>query len=266
MSISDSGAPHSDDLKLAVQLADTADMISTSRFFARDLTVSHKPDRTPVTDVDVAVEDAIRTVLSAERPDDAVFGEERGGDAAGTGRVWILDPIDGTKNFLRGLPAWATLVALVQDGSPTLGMISAPLLGRRWWASSGGGAWLHDGWGVRRLSVSGVSHLRDAYLSTTDLGSWTEYRSRERYLALADACWEARGIGDFWHHCLVAEGSVDVAVECAAQSWDLAAAQVLVTEAGGRFTDLNGEARHDKGSAISSNGLIHDEALALLKM
>ncbi|ANN20537.1 histidinol-phosphatase [Amycolatopsis orientalis] len=255
---------YENDLELAVRLADAADAITTDRFRALDLAVERKPDRTPVTDADTAVEDAIRAILTAERPDDTVLGEERGGSAA-TGRAWVLDPIDGTKNFLRGVPVWATLIALVEDGTPVVGMISAPLLGRRWWAATGDGAWLRDSGGERRLSVSKVASLEDAYLSTTDLNSWVEYHSREKYLDLVNACWESRAFGDFWHHCLVAEGALDITAECIVNPWDVAAAQVLITEAGGRFTDLSGEARYDNGSALSTNGLLHDEALAILK-
>jgi histidinol-phosphatase len=252
------------DLELATRLADAADAITTDRFRALDLAVERKPDRTPVTDADTAVEDAIRAILATERPDDTILGEERGGSAA-TGRAWVLDPIDGTKNFLRGLPVWATLIALVEDGDPVVGLISAPLLGRRWWAATGDGAWMRDSAGERRLSVSKVASLEDAYLSTTDLNSWVEYHSREKYLDLVDACWETRAFGDFWHHCQVAEGAIDVAAECIVNPWDVAAAQVLVTEAGGRFSDLGGEARYDNGSALSTNGLLHDETLAILK-
>ncbi len=255
---------YGNDLELAARLADAADAITTDRFRALDLAVERKPDRTPVTDADTAVEDAIRGILATERPDDTVLGEERGGSAA-TGRAWVLDPIDGTKNFLRGVPVWATLIALVEDGMPVVGLISAPLLGRRWWAATGDGAWVRDSAGERRLSVSKVASLEDAYLSTTDLNSWIEYHSRDKYLELVDACWESRAFGDFWHHCLVAEGALDVAAECIVNPWDVAAAQVLVTEAGGRFSDLNGEARYDNGSALSTNGLLHDETLALLK-
>lgn len=255
---------YENDLELATRLADAADAITTSRFRALDLAVERKPDRTPVTDADTAVEDAIRAVLAADRPDDAVLGEERGGTAA-TGRAWVLDPIDGTKNFLRGVPVWATLIALVEDGTPVVGMISAPLLGRRWWAAAGDGAWMSDSAGARRISVSKVASLEDAYLSTTDLNSWVEYHSREKYLDLVNACWESRAFGDFWHHCLVAEGALDVTAECIVNPWDVAAAQVLITEAGGRFSDLNGEARYDNGSALSTNGLLHDEVLAILK-
>ncbi|MGH9060797.1 MAG: histidinol-phosphatase [Acidimicrobiales bacterium] len=255
---------YEDDLTLATRLADAADAITTSRFRALDLSVSRKPDRTPVTDADTAVEDAIRAILATERAGDAVAGEERGGTAGPKGRAWVLDPIDGTKNFLRGVPVWATLIALVEDGTPVVGMISAPLLGRRWWASRGEGAFLRDAAGERRLAVSSVASLEDAYLSTTDLNTWTEYHSREKYLALTEACWESRAFGDFWQHCLVAEGALDLAAEPIVAPWDVAAIQVLVEEAGGRFTDLTGTARHDGGSALSSNGLLHEAALALL--
>ncbi|ROS40167.1 histidinol-phosphatase [Amycolatopsis thermoflava] len=258
-------ASYTDDLILAGKLADAADSITTARFRARDLKVSSKPDRTPVTDADTAVEDAVREVLTAERPDDAVAGEERGGTAWESGRAWVLDPIDGTKNFLRGGPVWATLIALVEDGQPVVGMVSAPLLGRRWWAAAGEGAWMSDPAGERRISVSAVSALSDAYLSTTDLGAWTEYHSREAYLGLVDACWETRAFGDFWHHCLVAEGAIDLAAEPIVNPWDVAPMQILLTEAGGRFSDLSGAERFDGGSALSSNGHLHDEALGYLR-
>ncbi|HEV7976119.1 histidinol-phosphatase [Amycolatopsis sp.] len=252
------------DSELARRLADAADAITTDRFRALDLTVERKPDRTPVTDADTAVEDAIRTLLAAERPGDTVAGEERGGSVSAQGRSWVVDPIDGTKNFLRGVPVWATLIALVEDGTPVVGMISAPLLGRRWWAATGDGAWLADSAGERRISVSKVTSMSDAYLSTTDINSWAEYHSREKYLALVDACWESRAFGDFWQHCLVAEGALDIAAEAIVNPWDVAAAQVLVTEAGGRFSDLSGKPDFNGGSALSTNGLLHDETLAIL--
>ncbi|HEY0640169.1 MAG TPA: histidinol-phosphatase [Pseudonocardiaceae bacterium] len=256
---------HTDDLGLALRLADVADEITLARHRALDLRVDRKPDRSPVTDADLAVEDAVRAVLAAERPDDAVVGEERGGSSRG-GRSWVLDPIDGTKNFLRGAPAWATLVALVDgDDTPVVGVASAPALGRRWWAAAGAGAWTSERGATRRLAVSAVSSLDDAYLSTTHLGSWTEYHSRDAYLALADACWETRAFGDFWQHCLVAEGSIDLAAEAIVNPWDLAALQVIVEEAGGRFTDLGGARRYDGGSVLSSNGTLHDAALELLR-
>ena len=258
---------HSRDLALALTLADTADVITMDRMGAADLHVDRKPDRTPVTDADLAVEEAIRAALGQQRPQDAVLGEEGGGPAdERTGRVWLLDPIDGTKNFLRGVPIWATLIALVEDGRPVVGVISAPALRRRWWAAAGAGAHTRDACGnTRTLAVSGVGDLADAYVSTTHLGSWVQHRSRKSYLTLVDACWENRAFGDFWQHCLVAEGAIDLAAEPVVNPWDVAAAQVLVEQAGGRFTDLDGVARHDGGTALSSNGLLHDAALTLLQ-
>ncbi|HET8641634.1 MAG TPA: histidinol-phosphatase [Pseudonocardiaceae bacterium] len=254
----------SDDLNLALRLADAADAITLDRYGALDLRVDRKPDRSPVTDADVAVEDAVRALLARERPGDAIVGEERGGDAA-SGRVWMLDPIDGTKNFLRGIPAWGTLIALVVEGRPVVGVASSPGLGRRWWGADGIGAWAANGDSEpKRLSVSAVRHLGDAYLSTTHLGHWAEYHSLERYLDLAGACWETRAFGDFWQHCLVAEGALDIAAEAIVHPWDLAALQVIVEQAGGRFTDLDGNPRHDGGSVLSSNGQVHDAALRVL--
>jgi histidinol-phosphatase len=260
----------SEDLALALTLADTADQITLSRAGAADLRVDRKPDRTPVTDADLAVEDAIRTELRTQRPQDAVLGEERGGACAGgsTGidRRWLLDPIDGTKNFLRGVPVWATLIALVEHGHPVVGVVSAPALRRRWWAAVGAGAYTRDAQAiVRPIKVSGVCDLADAYVSTTHLGTWAEHRSRQSYLALVDATWENRAFGDFWQHCLVAEGAIDLAAEPIVSPWDVAAVQVLVEQAGGRFTDLDGTARFDGGTALSSNGLLHDAALDVLQ-
>ncbi|MER2091932.1 MAG: histidinol-phosphatase [Saccharopolyspora rectivirgula] len=252
------------DLELALQLADAADRITVERFRSRDLEVDRKPDRTPVTDADLAVEDAIREVLAEHRPEDTVAGEERGG-SSDTGRVWVVDPIDGTKNFLRGVPAWATLIALVEDNRPLVGVVSAPALGKRWWAERGAGAHCSTGGGAaERISVSGVRELSDAYVSTTHLGTWVEHHSREAYLRLVDACWENRAFGDFWQHCLVAEGVIDLAAEPVVNPWDVAAVQVLVEEAGGQFTDLRGTPRFDGGNALSSNGHLHRAALPLL--
>jgi histidinol-phosphatase len=256
-------ASHADDLSVALRLGDAADEITTARFRADDLVVDRKPDRTPVTDADTAVEDAIRAVLAADRPGDAVLGEERGG-SLGPGRTWIVDPIDGTKNFLRGVPAWATLIALVEAGSPVVGVVSAPAFGRRWWASAGAGAFSSfSGGPPRRLRVSGVRSLSDAYVSTTDLMTWGP--ARPRYLALLAACWESRAFGDYWQHCLVAEGALDVVAEPVANAWDLAAVQILVTESGGSFTDLSGEPRFDGGSGLATNGHLHEAALAILR-
>jgi histidinol-phosphatase len=256
-----------EDLSLALQLASVADSITTDRFRALDLQVDRKPDRSPVTDADLAVEDVVRALLVRERPGDAVVGEERGADDPRAGRQWVLDPIDGTKNFLRGIPAWATLIALVVDGRPLIGVASAPALRRRWWAADGRGAWAADTDAEpQRLGVSAVQDLGDAYVSTTHLQDWTVYHSRERYLALADACWETRAFGDFWQHCLVAEGALDLAAEAIVNPWDLAAVQVIVEQAGGQLTDLDGNPRHDGGNALTSNGRLHDAALELLTL
>lgn len=255
---------HADDLAVALRLADAADEITMGRFQAADLVVDRKPDRTPVTDADTAVEDTVREILAELRPDDDILGEERGG-TVGDGRTWVLDPIDGTKNFLRGNPVWATLIALVDRGEPVVGVVSSPAMPRRWWASAGGGAFVSAPAGERRLRVSGVSSLSDAYLSTTDLGSWVTYHSRDAYVALVDACWESRAFGDFWQHVLVAEGALDISVDPVANPWDLAAVQVLVTEAGGRFTDLTARPGFDHGDGIASNGLVHDAALEVLQ-
>jgi histidinol-phosphatase len=251
---------HETDLAVALRLADAADEITMSRFRAADLVVDRKPDRSPVTDADTTVEDAVRAILADDCPGDAIVGEERGGSIGG-GRTWILDPIDGTKNFLRGNPVWATLIALVTDGVPVVGVISSPAMPRRWWACAGGGAWTPDG----RLRVSAVRDLADAYVSTTHLGSWVKYHSRDAYLSLVDACWENRAFGDFWQHCLVAEGSLDLAAEPVVNAWDVAAVQVLVTEAGGTFTDLYGRPGFDHGTVLTSNGHLHDAALAILQ-
>ncbi|MCE7006020.1 histidinol-phosphatase [Kibdelosporangium philippinense] len=247
-------------LDFALRLADAADEITSARFRAQDLKITRKPDRTPVTDADVAVEDTLRALIAQSHPDDEIAGEERGGDI-GSGRTWVIDPIDGTKNFLRGVPAWATLIALVIDGSPVVGVVSAPALGRQWFAESGEGAYAEDG---RKLSVSGVTSLSDAYLSTTHLGSWVEYHSREAYLRLVDACWENRAFGDFWQHCLVAEGVIDIAAEAIVNPWDVAPIEVIVKEAGGRFTDLKGADTFQGGTALSTNGHLHEAALEKL--
>src|SRR5919107_291503 len=209
--------------------------------------------------------DALRAVLGMERPGDAVLGEERGGEVSENGRGWVLDPIDGTKNFSRGVPAWATLIALTVHGRSVVGVASAPALGRRWWGATGLGAWASEAGGPpRRISVSSVTDLADAYLSTTDFRTFSAHGELQRWLSLAYACWEARAFGDFWQHVLVAEGVLDLAVDRHASAWDLAAAAPIVAEAGGRLTDLAGVDTHDGGSALTSNGRGHAAALALL--
>jgi histidinol-phosphatase len=251
-----------DDLALALELADAADEITMRRFGAVDLAVETKPDLTPVSDADRTVESMLRERLGSVRPQDAVLGEEYGvtGEAS---RRWIVDPIDGTKNFVRGAPVWATLVALQADEQVVVGVVSAPALGRRWWAHRGGGAWTkRAGDSVRRCAVSNVASLADAFLSYSSLSGWGE--RQQHLLALTSRVWRTRAFGDFWSHMLVAEGSVDASFEPEVSLWDLAALQPIVEEAGGRFTDLSGVDRADGGSVLCSNGLLHDDVLAAL--
>ena len=238
----------SPDLALALELADLADPIALARFGAPDLHVETKADQTPVTEADRAVEEAIAARLRRDRPDDGVLGEEFGVQEGG-GRRWIVDPIDGTRNYARGIPVWATLIALEDEGELRLGVVSAPALGRRWWAERGLGAYA----GGRQLKVSSVDTIEDAVLCF----------ALDRPLPeIALHCRHARGFGDFWAHVLVAEGSVDGAIDAVGVSlWDLAAVQVIVEEAGGRFTDAEGVARPDGGTGISSNGHLHGELL-----
>ncbi|HWG94203.1 MAG TPA: histidinol-phosphatase [Mycobacteriales bacterium] len=252
-----------DDLALAHELADAADAITLDRFGAVDLRVESKPDLTPVSDADLAVERAVRALLAERRPHDAVLGEEDGATGDGP-RQWVVDPVDGTKNFVRGVPVWATLVALRVEGRVDVGVVSAPALGRRWWAARGSGAFVRADGRERRLSVSGVGSLADASLSFSSLSGWEERGRLDGLLALTRACWRTRAYGDFWSHVLVAEGAVDVSCEPEVSLWDLAPLQVVVEEAGGRFTDLSGAARPDGGSVLCTNGTLHDEALGLL--
>ena len=251
------------DLTLAHQLADAADAITTARFGAADLQVEAKPDLTPVTDADRAVEQALRGILAGDRPDDAVLGEEFGtGPGESAQRRWVIDPIDGTKNFVRGVPVWATLIGLLDGDDPVLGMVSAPALGRRWWGHRGGGAWTAQrGSDPRRLSVSRVSRLEDASLSFASLSGWAALGRRERFVALTERVWRSRGYGDFWSYMLVAEGAVDVAAEPELSLWDMAALAPIVTEAGGRFTGLDGVDGVLQGNAAASNGLLHGALL-----
>jgi histidinol-phosphatase len=250
-----------DDLRLALELAGVADAITVTAFRRVGLHVETKPDRTPVTEADRAVERALRERIAAERPGDAVVGEEFGSSGEGASRRWWLDPIDGTKNFVRGIPVFATLIALEQDGEPVVGVCSAPGLHARWWAAREMGAYESG----RRIRVSGVTSLDEAQLSYDSLPGFEEHGLGASFTALARRCARTRGFGDFWSHVLVAEGGVDVAVEPEVSPWDLAPLKVIVEEAGGRFSDLSGAARIDGGSAVSSNGLLHDDVLAALQ-
>jgi histidinol-phosphatase len=238
------------DLDLALRLAAAADAISLPHFRS-GLVVETKPDLTPVTEADRAVETELRRILAVERPGDAILGEEEGAVGSGS-RRWIVDPIDGTRNYSRGIPVWATLIALEADGVVELGVVSAPALGQRWWAERGTGAYANG----EPVHVSAIAEVEDAVLS---------FAIENDVPAIAQRAWHARGLGDFWPYVLIAEGSVDGAVDAEGVSeWDLAAVQVIVEEAGGRFSDRDGQTRIDGGSAVASNGLIHDELLAAL--
>ncbi|WP_025735651.1 histidinol-phosphatase [Mycobacterium genavense] len=254
-----------DDLALALTLADRADLLTRERFGALDLRVDTKPDLTPVTDADRAVEAQVREVLGRERPDDSVVGEEFGGTTTFTGRQWIIDPIDGTKNFVRGVPVWASLIALLHDGVPVVGVVSAPALHRRWWASRGHGAFVSvDRGSARQLSVSSVAQLDSASLSFSSLSGWAQRGLRDRFIELTDAVWRVRAYGDFFSYCLLAEGAVDIAAEPEVSVWDLAALDILVREAGGTFTGLDGTAGPHRGDVVATNGLLHERVLRSL--
>jgi histidinol-phosphatase len=252
------------DLELALRLTDLADALTVEVFRRADLVVETKPDLTPVTEADRAVELVVREVLADARPEDSVVGEEYG--TAGSGpRRWIIDPIDGTQNFVRRIPVWATLLALEVDGQPVVGVVSAPELRRRWWAVAGQGAFVAvDRGPAERIHVSGIANLADAQVSGAGLDDWDEHGGRAALMALADRCRRYRGFGDFWSHMLVAEGCCEIGLDPVASLWDLAALAVIVEEAGGRFSDLDGRPGPGGGSGISSNGTLHQAALDVL--
>jgi len=258
------GRDYNGDMHLAHVLADQADSISMDRFKAQDLKVDTKPDLTPVTDADRAVEEQLRITLSRARTRDAVLGEELGTTGSGQ-RRWVLDPIDGTKNFVRGVPVWATLIALFDGDEPVVGMVSAPALNRRWWAAKGVGAWTGRRLeSATRCRVSNVTELADASLSYSSLSGWEERGLLDGFLDLSRAVWRTRGYGDFYSYMLLAEGAVDVAAEPEVSLWDLAALVPIVTEAGGLFTDLSGMPGPAGGDALATNGLLHESVLEYL--
>ena len=255
---------YTDDLRLAHVLADDADSTAQARFKALDLHVMTKPDLTPVTDADQSVEQGIRRVLSRARPRDAVLGEETG-STGHSQRRWVVDPIDGTKNFVRGVPVWASLISLMVEDEVVVGVVSAPALNRRWWAMKDGGAW--TGKSLLRASpcqVSDVSRIEDASLSYSSLSGWDERGRLDDFLSLSRRCWRTRAYGDFWSYMLLAEGAVDIATEPDLELYDMAALDVIVREAGGFFTSLDGEPGPTGGSALATNGKLHDQALAFL--
>jgi histidinol-phosphatase len=284
MSTANGSAQILDDLALAHALADLADAITLDRYQAQDLVIATKPDNTPVTDADRAVETAIREALATHRSSDGLVGEEFGSDKGSSGRYWVIDPIDGTKNFMRGVPTWATLIALVQvDAAGTeevvVGIASAPALARRWAAAKGHGATVRFNGGVsdfvdselegefvpgamvneKRISVSKVSTLADASISYSDFVGWGD--RLEPFQKMLAGAWRTRGIGDFWSHMLVAEGAVDAAIEPSLALWDMAALDIIVREAGGSFSNTAGQSGPFGGSGVSTNGVLHNQVI-----
>jgi histidinol-phosphatase len=255
---------YTDDLRLAHVLADDADSLSTSRFQALDLRVETKPDLTPVSDADRAVEEGIRRTLSRARPRDAFLGEEEGSSGFSQ-RRWVVDPIDGTKNYVRGVPVWATLISLMVEDEVVVGVVSAPQLNRRWWAMKDGGAFTGRSlFKSAPCRVSDVSRLEDASLSYASLSGWEDKGRLEDFLSLARRCWRTRAYGDFWSYMMVAEGSVDLAAEPELELYDMAALDVIVREAGGRFTSLDGRDGPTGGNALATNGILHETVLGFL--
>ena len=255
---------YDDDLRFAHVLADDADAQTMQRFRARDLRIDTKSDTTPVTDADRAAEEAIRRMLARARPRDAVVGEELGSEGWGS-RRWVIDPIDGTKSYLRGVPVWATLIALMVDDDVVAGVVSAPALGRRWWAARGTGAWTGKSLAAAtRCHVSVIDSLDQASMSYSWLAGWDETGRLEEFLHLMLACWRTRAYGDFWSYMLLADGAVDIATEPALALHDMAAPAVIVEEAGGRFTDFNGKPGPLGTAALATNGVLHDEVLSII--
>jgi histidinol-phosphatase len=249
------------DLKLALAAADVADRLTMTYFRRPALAVETKPDSTPVTEADRAVEAAVRKLIAIERPADSVLGEELGASGEAS-RRWVLDPIDGTANFVRGVPVWATLIGLEIDGTVQAGVVSSPPLHRRWWAERGQGAFAAAPGEVGQpIRVSRIANLSEATVSS---GCMRDFPDAASFVALLQSAGRDRGFGDFWQHMLVAEGCCEVALDPAASLWDNAALQVIVEEAGGKFTDFSGRPRADGGSSISTNGLLHDEVVAML--
>ena len=255
---------YDDDLRLAHVLADAVERVTIGRFRAHDLRVETKPDLTLVSDADREAEELVRSQLKRTRPRDAVIGEEMP-TTGSSSRQWVVDPIDGTHNFVRGVPVWATLIALVDDGVPVVGLVAAPALGRRWWAATGSGAWAGRSiTSASPIHVSEVTSVSDASMSISSTTSWEAVGRLDAVLQLARDCWRERAFGDFWSYMLLAEGAVDIAAEPELALHDMAALVPVVTEAGGRFTSLDGRDGPWGGNAVATNGHLHDEVLARL--
>ncbi len=260
---------YGEDLTLAHRLADAADSITLKRYQAIDLAITTKPDNTPVTDADKSSEQAIRALLHAHRPEDGIVGEEFGNEGLEKDRYWVIDPIDGTKNFLRGVPTWATLIALIErapDGSQrtVVSVVSAPALFRRWFAHIGGGSYVTiNREETKRIHVSGVTKIEDASISYSDFAGWGEML--QPFHALLESAWRTRGYGDFWSHMLVAEGALEAALEPELALWDMAALDLIVTEAGGVFSNTSGVPGPHGGNGVSTNAALHSQIINALK-
>ncbi len=249
------------DLALALRLADAADAVAMASFDAAALEIEQKADASFVTAADLATERAIREILSAERPDDAVLGEEYGSNGAGR-RQWIVDPIDGTHNYLKGIPIWATLIALAVDGVPRVGVVSQPAIGRRWWGAEGLGAWTNTTDAPRRLRVSDVGSLERASVSFQSIAQWDEAGHLDGLIRLSRSVWRDRGYGDAWPYMLLAEGRLEMVAEFDVKIYDIAALQPIITEAGGRMTAFDGTASLTELSVLATNGTLHDDVLS----
>ena len=250
-------------LQVALHASDAADAISLSGFTSRSFRVTRKADNSEVTDIDRATEQAIVASLNSARPDYGIYGEEFGTSGpANAEATWVIDPIDGTTNFVRGVPVWATLIALVRNGVPELGVVSAPAMGFRWWATSGGGAFFNG----TRIYASSTAAVSEAHVSTTPNAGWQAVGGIPKLVQLQTDALRARGFGDFWQHMLVAQGAIDVAVDVIGlQPYDNAAIYPIVQEAGGTITDRFGNADWRADSSVSSNGVLHAEVIARLK-
>ncbi|MBU4465412.1 MAG: histidinol phosphatase [Actinobacteria bacterium] len=262
------GAPSTEDLRvdlaLALKLADAADAASMARFDAPDLDIRTKADSTHVTEADLATERSIRAILEVERPDDGIFGEEFGVTGDST-RQWIIDPIDGTANYLKGIPMWATLIALAIDGVPRVGVVSQPSIGRRWWGATGLGAWTNQpDADPRRLQVSAVTDLAEASVSFQSIHQWDDVGHLDTLVRLSRAVWRDRGYGDAWPYMLLAEGRLEFVAEFGVKEYDIASHVPIIAEAGGRLTAFDGSDTIGDRSSLATNGVMHDTFLALL--
>lgn len=249
------------ELAFANGVADRAAEIGMGLFLGEGLEVRHKADRTVVTQADTSIEAMVREQVAGAFPDDHVLGEEEGGGQRATGRVWIVDPIDATANYARGIPIWATLIALQVDDEVVMGVVNAPAIGERYVAVRGGGARMND----RPIRVSEIDRLDLAQLFYAGIGGWLHEPGREGALGLLADATRTRGFGDFWGHTLVARGAGEAMIEHELNVWDYAAVQIVVEEAGGRVTQLDGSPTRDGGSVVSSNGVLHDEILTRLR-